>query len=43
MSCLDEGVVAYLDKNNNKDYFDVDIRHILDECFGYLILTHPLE
>ena len=42
LACLDEGVVACLD-NNNKYDFDLDIRHILDDCFGYFLITHPLE
>ena len=50
VECLDEGVVAclgevvfrYLD-NNNKGDFDVDIRHILDDCFRTFLLAHPLE
>ena len=40
--CLDESVVAFLDKNN-KENFDVDIRNIFDECFEYFLLAHPLE
>ena len=39
---LDEGVVACLYKNNNKGGFYVDIRHNLDECFEYFLLTLPL-
>ena len=42
MACLDEDVMAFLDKSN-KDNFYVDIRHILDDCFEYLPLVHPLK
>ena len=41
LSFLDEGVLAFLNKNN-KDDFDVYIRHILDDCFEYFLLAHPL-
>ena len=37
---VDESVLEFLD-NNNKDDFDVDIRHRLDVCFQFLSLhTH---
>ena len=42
MEFLDKGVVSCLDKNN-KDNFDVDIRHILDEFLENVLLAHPLE
>ena len=29
--------------NNNKDNFDVDIRHRLDDLFKYFLLAHALE
>ena len=41
LACFDEGVVACLDKNN-KDDFDVCIRHSIDDCLGYLLLVSPL-
>ena len=49
MACLDKGVVACLyefamaclDTNNNKDDFDVDIRHSFDDCFEYFSLHTP--
>ena len=42
MESLDESVVVFLD-NDNKDDFDVDIRNIIDDYFGYFLLSHPYE
>ena len=39
---LYDGVVECLYKDN-KDNFDVDIINVLDDCFEYFLLTHPLE
>ena len=39
---LDEGVVAWLDKNS-KNNFDVYIRHRLDDLFEHFLLVHLLE
>ena len=42
MASLYEGVVVCFDKNN-KDIFDVDISHILGDCFEYFFHVQPLE
>ena len=39
VECFDEGVVAYVDKNN-EIYFDADTIHNLDGYFYILILSH---
>ena len=38
MKRLDDDAVACLDKDN----FDVDIRHSLDNYFEYFLFSHPL-
>ena len=40
VACFDEGVLAILN-NNNKDDFDVDIKHSLDVCLCFLSLHTP--
>ena len=40
VTCLDDCVVALLD-NNTKDYYYVDIRHSLDDCFEVFSLHNP--
>ena len=42
VTCFDEGMLDFLDKNN-KDNFDVDIIHSLDDCFEFFLLAHPLQ
>ena len=42
VASLDEGVVTCLDKNN-KEYFDLNTRHILDDWFENFLITLPLE
>ena len=48
MSCLDKGVVKLLDEGvvecldkNNKDNFDIYIRHRLDDCLNILSSHTP--